>query len=118
MAVGDRGWAAVVCLRLGVGRRLARSLNKMASSGRSLDYLRLKRTRKSHRVLNDHEVLRLLRTAVEREGSQSAFAKHYRLQRTELNAILNGRKPVTASFAKAVGLRIQRIYVAEKSLDP
>lgn len=66
-------------------------------------------------MLNDDDVLCLLRTAVEREGSQSAFAKHYTLQRTELNAILNGRKRVTASFAKAVGLRIHRVYVAEKA---
>jgi hypothetical protein len=77
----------------------------MASSGRNLDYFGLKATWKADDlcVLNDDDVVQLLRAAVEREGSQSAFAKRYGVQRTELNAILNGRKPVTASFAKLLG---------------
>lgn len=91
----------------------------MASYGRSLDRVGLKPARKAHDhcVLNDDDVIHLLRAAVEREGSQSAFARRYRVQRTELNAILNGRKRVTTPFAKAVGLRIHRVYVVDRKRE-
>jgi transcriptional regulator with XRE-family HTH domain len=55
----------------------------------------------------------LLKAAVKREGSQSAFAKRYGVNRTELNSILNDRRRISASVAKALGLR--RVYVAERS---
>ena len=61
-------------------------------------------------VFDDHDVARLLRAAVEREGGQSAFAKHHGVDRAYLNMILNGKRPVSDSIAKAVGLR--KAYVA------
>jgi hypothetical protein len=83
----------------------------MTSYVRSPGSVGLKPTRKAGDLfmLNDDDVIDLLRAAVEREGSQSAFAKRYGVDRTDLNAILNGRRRISASLAKALGLR--RVYV-------
>ena len=64
-------------------------------------------------VFDEHDVARLLRDAVEREGGQSAFAKHHGVDRAYLNMVLNGRRPVSESFAGVIGLR--KVYIAEKS---
>jgi hypothetical protein len=54
----------------------------------------------------DHdEVVHLLRAAVEREGSQLAYAKGHGLDRSHLNQILNGKKHAGPTFLKALGLR-------------
>jgi hypothetical protein len=45
-------------------------------------------------VFDDDDVVHLLRAAVEREGSQIAFAKHYGINRTYLNMVLSGKRPV------------------------
>jgi DNA-binding transcriptional regulator YdaS (Cro superfamily) len=50
-------------------------------------------------VFDEHDVARLLRAAVEREGGQSAFAKHHGVDRAYLNMILNGKRPVSDSIA-------------------
>jgi hypothetical protein len=85
----------------------------MTSYVRSPDYVGLKPTwkRDDLLVLNDDDVLDFLRAGVEREGSQAAFAKRCGVDRTDLNAILNGRRRISTSLAKALGLR--RVYVAE-----
>ena len=62
-------------------------------------------------VFDEADVVRLLRAAVEREGGQSAFAKHHGLDRVLINMILKGKRPVSGSVAKALGLR--KVYVAE-----
>jgi transcriptional regulator with XRE-family HTH domain len=87
----------------------------MTSHERSPDYVvGLRPTNKAGDllVLNDDNVVHLLKAAVEREGSQSAFAKRYDVNRSELNSILNGRRRISASVAKALGLR--RVYVVEE----
>ena len=83
----------------------------MTSYGRSPDYVGLSPTSKAGdvAVLNDDDVVDLLKAAVKREGSQSAFAKRYDVNRSELNSILNGKRPISAPLAKALGLR--RVYV-------
>jgi hypothetical protein len=54
----------------------------------------------------DHDdVVHRLRAAVEREGSQLAYAKRHRLDRANLNQILNGKKHAGPTFLKALGLR-------------
>jgi plasmid maintenance system antidote protein VapI len=53
----------------------------------------------------------LLRAAVEREGSQTAFAKRHGVNRVLVNMILNGKTPVSGGIAKVLGLR--KMYVAE-----
>ena len=86
----------------------------MTSYGRSPDYVGLNPTCKGGDllVLNDDDVADLLKAAVEREGSQAAFAKRYDVNRSELNSILNGRRRISASLAKALGLR--RVYIVEE----
>ena len=62
-------------------------------------------------VLNDDDVADLVRAAVEREGSQAAFAKRHRINRTDLSAFLNGRRGISVSIAQALGLR--RVWVVK-----
>jgi hypothetical protein len=62
-------------------------------------------------VFDEDDVVHLLRAAVEREGSQVAFAKRHGLDRPLVNMILNGKRPVSDVIVKALGLR--RVYVAE-----
>ena len=45
------------------------------------------------------------------EGSQAAFAKRYGLDRFTLNSILNGKRRVSATVLKALGLR--KVYVID-----
>jgi hypothetical protein len=66
---------------------------------------------KNGRFFDDADVVQLLREAVDREGSITAFAKRAGLHRVELNNILNGRRPVSRALVKALGLR--KVYVAE-----
>jgi hypothetical protein len=61
-------------------------------------------------VFDEDDVVRLLRAAGEREGNQVAFAKHHGVDRALVNGILNGKRPVSGSVAKALGLR--KVYVA------
>ena len=61
-------------------------------------------------IFDEDDVIRLLPTAVEREGSQTAFAKRHGIERTRINAILSGKRPVTESVLSALGLR--RTYTA------
>ena len=56
-------------------------------------------------IFEEDDVIRLLKAAVEREGSQTAFARRYGIERTHLNAILSGRRPITVSVVNALGLR-------------
>jgi hypothetical protein len=60
-------------------------------------------------VLDDDDVVRLLRAAIEREGGQVSFAKHHRVNRTYLNMVLNKRRPVGDTVAEALGLH--RVYM-------
>jgi len=56
-------------------------------------------------ILDNKHVRLLLRAAIEREGSISAFARRHGLERSQLNNILNGKRPVSSPLAKALGLR-------------
>jgi DNA-binding phage protein len=47
----------------------------------------------------------LLKAAVEKEGSISAFAKRHGLERTNLSNMLSGKRPVSSSLVKVLGLR-------------
>ena len=64
-------------------------------------------------MFGNEDVVGLLRDAVEREGGQSAFAKHHSVNRTYLNMVLNGKRPVSGLIAEAVGLH--KVYIAQKS---
>jgi len=62
-------------------------------------------------ALSSTDVVDLLRTAVEHEGSQLAFAKHHGINRTYLNMVLSGKRPAGSTVAEALGLR--KVYAAE-----
>ena len=62
-------------------------------------------------VFDDDAVVHLLRAAIEREGSQTAFAKGYGVNRTYINEVLNGKRHAGAHLLKALGLR--KVYLVE-----
>lgn len=64
--------------------------------------------RRAH-VFNDREALILLKAAIEREGSQAAFADRHGVHRTYISMILNGRHRLTDGIAAALGL--SKMYV-------
>jgi|HubBroStandDraft_3_1064219.scaffolds.fasta_scaffold692760_2 hypothetical protein len=59
-------------------------------------------------IFDDHEVIQLLRAAIERVGSQDAFARRHGMNRTHLNQILSGRKSVNTAVMQA--LRLRKVY--------
>jgi DNA-binding phage protein len=62
-------------------------------------------------IFTDDEVIQLLKSAVEREGNQVAFARRHGVSRSNLNSTQNGKRPVTRDVLKALGLR--RVYAPE-----
>jgi predicted RNase H-like nuclease (RuvC/YqgF family) len=62
-------------------------------------------------ILDDKDVIHLLRAAVEREGGQSPFARRHRIDRVTLNRILKGKRPLYGPLVKILGLR--KVYVVE-----
>ncbi len=62
-------------------------------------------------AFDDHEVVQLLRAAIAREGNQTAYARRHGLERTGINMILSGKRPVSDAVMKALGLR--KLYVPE-----
>ena len=62
-------------------------------------------------AFNDDEAVGLLRAAIEREGSQAAYARRHGLERTGLNMILRKKRPVSDAVMKSLGLR--KLYVSE-----
>jgi hypothetical protein len=62
-------------------------------------------------AFDNDDVVRLLRAAIEREGKQAAYARRYGIERTGLNMILTGKRPVNDTVIKTLGLR--KIYVPE-----
>jgi predicted transcriptional regulator len=62
-------------------------------------------------VFDEKDVVDLLRIAIEREGSQSAFARRSGVNRSYLNRVLTGKKPAYDTIAEALGLR--RVYMVK-----
>jgi hypothetical protein len=56
-------------------------------------------------IFDDKDVIGLLRVEIEKEGSQSAFARRHGVDRPNVNAMLSGRIPVSKDIADAIGLR-------------
>jgi DNA-binding phage protein len=59
-------------------------------------------------IFDDHEVIQQLRAAIERVGSQDAFARRHGIDRTHLNQILSGKKSVNTAVMRA--LRFRKVY--------
>jgi hypothetical protein len=70
----------------------------------------------SARVFSDNEVRQLLRAAVERAGSQVAFAKRHGIDRAHLNQVLKGKSQVRGSLLKCLGLR--KSYTIDQAAKP
>jgi DNA-binding phage protein len=89
-----------------------RTLFGKSTTGGS-DYARVKPPRRTNDllVLNKDDVLDLLRVSVKREGGQTAFARHHGINRSYLNMVLRGKRPMGHAVADALGLRI--VYVAK-----
>jgi hypothetical protein len=62
-------------------------------------------------ILEDKDVLLLLRAAIKHEGSISAFARRHRLERSHVTNMLNGKRPVSGLLVKAMGLR--KVYTPD-----
>jgi hypothetical protein len=62
-------------------------------------------------AFHDDEVLVLLRAAIQHEGGQVAFAKHHSVNRTYLNMVLSGKRPLGGAVGEALGLH--RVYVVK-----
>ena len=56
-------------------------------------------------MLDDKDVVRLLRSEVEQAGGQSAWARRERIDRALLNRVLCTHKPPTAKIIRALALR-------------
>jgi len=62
-------------------------------------------------IFEEEDVIRLLRASIERDGSQTAWARRRSTDRANVNAMLSGRIPVSKPVADALGLR--RTYTAK-----
>ena len=58
-------------------------------------------------ILDDRDVVLLLRAAIELEGNQVTFAKRHGLERTHMNAILNGRRLASGSNRRTLNTNCQ-----------
>jgi hypothetical protein len=56
-------------------------------------------------MLDDKDVVRLLRSEVEQAGGQSAWARRERIDRALLNRVLCTHKPPTAKIIRALALK-------------
>jgi len=63
-------------------------------------------------ILDDKDVVLLLKAAIEQEGSISAFAKRHGFERSQLNNMLNGKRPISGPLVKALGL--QKVYAPKQ----
>jgi hypothetical protein len=72
----------------------------------------MKRHPVAPKILNDKNVLELLRTEVMLAGGQSAWAREHRYERTVLNRILSGHTAIPRSIINAavVGLLLAALY--------
>jgi DNA-binding phage protein len=62
-------------------------------------------------MLDDKDVVRLLRSEVARAGGQSAWARRERIDRTLLNRVLNGQKPPSKEIIRA--LKLCNVYALD-----
>jgi hypothetical protein len=58
------------------------------------------------RVLKQKDIVDLLRSEVQKAGSQEAWAKKAVLPRTLVNKVLHGKRPPSKSIILALGLRV------------
>src|ERR1700719_2722831 len=54
------------------------------------------------RIFEERDVIQLLKSAIEREGDQTSFARRHGIDRTHLNQILNRKKQINRAVMKAL----------------
>ena len=64
------------------------------------------------KLLDESDVLRLLREDVDRAGGQSAWARRSGVNRVHLNKVLNAKRPLTSTIVKA--LKLKRMFTYKK----
>jgi hypothetical protein len=64
------------------------------------------------KILEQKDVVRLLREEVERAGGQVAWSKKMRVNRTNLNRILKGERPPSKAILDALKLRVV-VYILQ-----
>jgi DNA-binding phage protein len=62
-------------------------------------------------ILEEEEILQMLRSDSEEAGGQTAWARKHRVDRTVLNKVLHRHYSVTLSIVKALNLR--RVYIRD-----
>ena len=63
------------------------------------------------RIFEERDVIQLLKSAIEREGDQGAFARRHGIDRSHLNQIVNRKKQINEAVMKSLGLR--KVYAPE-----
>jgi DNA-binding transcriptional regulator YdaS (Cro superfamily) len=66
-------------------------------------------------LLDENDVLRLLREVVDRAGSQSAWARRSGIDRTLLNQVLRGKKRLPPTIIQA--LKLKKVVAYERKQD-
>jgi transcriptional regulator with XRE-family HTH domain len=68
--------------------------------------------RQAH-VFDDEDALVLLKAALERDGSQAAFANRVGVHRSYISMVLNGRQDMSHANAIVKALGLRKVYVAK-----
>jgi Helix-turn-helix len=68
--------------------------------------------RQAH-VFDDEDALILLKAALEREGSQAAFANRVGVHRSYISMVLNGRQDMSHANAIVKALGLRKVYVVK-----
>jgi hypothetical protein len=68
---------------------------------------------KQAHVFDDDDALILLKAALEREGSQAAFANRVGVHRSYISMVLNGRQDMSHANAIVRALGLRRVYIAK-----
>jgi DNA-binding phage protein len=62
------------------------------------------------KLLDEKDVLRLLREDVDKAGGQSAWARQTGVDRVHLNKVLRGKRPLTRTILQV--LKLKKVYTA------
>ena len=68
---------------------------------------------KQAHVFDDDDALILLKAALEREGSQAAFANRVGMHRSYISMVLNGRQDMSHANAIVKALGLRKVYIAK-----
>jgi Helix-turn-helix len=68
--------------------------------------------RQAH-VFDDDDALILLKAALEREGSQAAFANRVGVHRSYISMVLNGKQDMSHANAIVKALGLRKVYVVK-----